>query len=222
MTKRKEPSRYKRAKGVHPPWLNRGRGTGPRKAYKEDKKAEFLNAYREIGFKALTCEAVGINIRTFEAWIKRDKAFAENFQMAEMRFTEILGRSAAYRGTKGVERPVFYKGKPLIDPSTGKPYMTRYVSDNLLMFVLKKRDPSYRDQINQVINVRVMANFIKDLVPILDKHLPSSCPHCGGLLDLKSAVVRDLEELSRRFDLTKAVEESERDARADEPTEPTA
>jgi hypothetical protein len=41
----------------------------------------------------------------------------------------------------------FYKGKPIIDPETKKPYFEHEYSDNLLMFLLKAAKPDkYKDR----------------------------------------------------------------------------
>ena len=48
---------------------------------------------------------------------------------------------------EGVRRLKFNKtGVPFVDPETGEAYEERHYSDNLLMFRLKRKDPSYRER----------------------------------------------------------------------------
>ena len=69
--------------------------------------------------------------------------FQKRFEIAQSRFLEKMGREADRRGMEGVDHPVVYKGEIT---TTYKDY-----SDNLLMFRMKKLDPSYRE--NYTINI---------------------------------------------------------------------
>lgn len=70
-------------------------------------------------------------------WKKRDEAFAEGIATARLAGTNALIDEARRRGYAGVNKPVFHKGK-----ICGH---IREYSDTLLMFLIKQRDPSFRE-----------------------------------------------------------------------------
>lgn len=181
-----------------------GRGPGPRPAYKEPQKAQFLEKYREHGAKVHAAEAVGISPSTVNSWRRKDAAFREAFNVAKKVYQESLEIEARRRATKGVGKFVLYKGQPvMLTDKDGKkiPITDRYYSDSLLMFTLKKLDPSYRDQINHQVNVRFVTRALNDIADVVNKRVPDACPHCKTNLNLKPNIVEDLKELSKRFNV---------------------
>lgn len=68
---------------------------------------------------------------------KQDEDFAAEWDIALEAAKHQLEEEAIRRATEGVLEPVFYKGSIC-------GYKTNY-SDSLLMFILRKLDPSYRD-----------------------------------------------------------------------------
>lgn len=68
---------------------------------------------------------------------KQDEDFAAEWDTALEAAKHVLEEEAIRRATEGVLEPVFYKGSIC-------GYKPNY-SDSLLMFVLRKLDPSYRD-----------------------------------------------------------------------------
>jgi hypothetical protein len=95
-------------------------------------------------------------------WIKQEN-YKTAFADAQEEAIGVLEAEAHHRAMEGVEEPVIWQGKicfePQRDPKTGQikrdrkgqpllsttPLTIPRKSDNLLMFLLKKLDPSYRE-----------------------------------------------------------------------------
>lgn len=86
-----------------------------------------------------------------------DKEFADAWREMANIHTQLLEEEAARRAYHGTLQPVFYKGKRC-------GYVRKH-SDLLLMFLLKKRDPSYRDANNITVNNNT-ANVFNDISAI--------------------------------------------------------
>lgn len=93
-------------------------------------RAAFLEAYRKIGTIYVAAEATGIDSSTVHLWRNKDKKFEADFQQADKDFTDSLIGVAHHRAKSGM-------------------------SDVLLMFTIKKRDPSFREnsQVTHQVNV---------------------------------------------------------------------
>jgi hypothetical protein len=129
--------------------------------YTVKKKVEFLAAYRECGIIRNAAEVAGISRRTHYNWLKANPQYREDFETATRESVEELEAEARTRATIGALRPVFYKGEaisipcqeddlgafedPLHPGHFRKLYFESTKSDILLMFLLKKLDPSYRE-----------------------------------------------------------------------------
>jgi hypothetical protein len=90
-----------------------------------------------------SAERAGISTRSHYDWLSQDD-YRSAFDAAYQRSTRMLEAEAIRRAT-GFERPLVYKGQV-----TGS--ITEH-SDNLLMFLLKQRDPSYRDNNSQQVGI---------------------------------------------------------------------
>jgi hypothetical protein len=105
----------------------------------------FLVAYSKLGTIRAACEAIGINRQTVLNWRNADKKFAARFNETAVEFTEALETIAHQRAVSG--------------------------SDVLLMFTLKKRDPSYRERFGHEHNGRmtleqlVQASILPEVKP---------------------------------------------------------
>ena len=89
-------------------------------------------------------ERAGISTSSHYRWLEKGDDYKDAFQVAYERSTKVLESEAIRRAT-GYEKPLVYKGE-----------VTGYVqehSDLLLMFLLKQRDPSYRDNHTQQIGI---------------------------------------------------------------------
>jgi len=108
-----------------------------RPATKAGRQEAFLLAFSKTGIINDACRCTKIE-RTIVAKWREDLVFEGRFQKALKISTELMEREALRRATTGTLKPVFYQG--------AKCGRIREHSDTLLMFILKKRDPSYRDK----------------------------------------------------------------------------
>lgn len=98
----------------------------------------FLEAYAQVGGVYKAAAQSGCSARAFENWHRADVFGMQNrFQEAQRQYLEKMEAEADRRGIEGVDKPVYYLGDQV---GTYKVY-----SDNLLMFRMKKLDPSYRE-----------------------------------------------------------------------------
>jgi hypothetical protein len=105
---------------------------------------------------------------------RRDERFRRAWDVAASFSTKALEYEAQRRAFHGVNKPVFYKG---VKVGSIKEY-----SDSLLMFLLKKRDPTYRDRsdvnINNTSNVVNVFDDIRQIERTIEltsaKQLPAS------------------------------------------------
>jgi len=110
-----------------------------------DRQFKFLEELISTGGNIRrAAERAGISTSSHYAWLKNDDNYRDAFEIAFEQSTQTLEAEAIRRAT-GYEKPLVYKGE-----------VTGYVqehSDNLLMFLLKKRDPSYRDNYTQQVGI---------------------------------------------------------------------
>lgn len=137
----------------------------------EWKKPLFLTAYYEQFTVTHTCGAIGISRRTFYAWMEDDENFNKAFTIVENSITERMMRTAMARGIRG--------------------------SDNLLMFMLKYRDPAFRDKAVAELDPKTVDNLVNTFVEALRKNVPDACPHCHVNLNLSGKVSKMLMSLSK-------------------------
>ena len=102
-----------------------------------DWKDEFLETLRRTGMVTSACAQVGIARQTAYDRRKRDEEFAREWGDVLARAVEVMERELFRRAVVGVSRPVFQQGRKVGE--------IREYSDNLLMFMLKKWEPSYRE-----------------------------------------------------------------------------
>lgn len=137
----------------------------------EIKKLAFLDAYNRFITPAHTCQAIGVSLNTFYLWLNSDPKFSQAFQIVERHLTDRLVRVAAARAIKG--------------------------SDNLLMFMLKARDPRFREKLQAELDPKQVDALVRDIVGSLRKNIPNTCPHCKKGLNLSEKVEEMLADLSK-------------------------
>jgi len=93
----------------------------------EQKKRVFLEIYRDAGTMREAAERADIYVGTAYDWIRHDTEFRDALEIARQEAGEALIREARKRAMKS--------------------------SDNLLMFLIKKFDPSYRDNPKLITNI---------------------------------------------------------------------
>lgn len=95
---------------------------------------------RELSKHGNVSEALR-DAKASRAWVYERRAtdpdFSDVFDEAKRCGLEVLKDEAHRRGYRGVLEPVFYKGEEVAT--------VRKYSDNLLMFLIKQADPSYRE-----------------------------------------------------------------------------
>jgi hypothetical protein len=103
------------------------------------RKAAFLAAYRESGQVRYAAEAAGVCRELHSRWLKKDPAYAAEFERAKEDAADKLEKEAVRRASEGWLEPVYYKGKPV--------GAVRKFSDVLLIFTLKALRPEkYRER----------------------------------------------------------------------------
>jgi hypothetical protein len=117
------------------------------------KKQAMLKAI-EVSGGSITAaaEAAGCSTDSHYIWLKNDPLYAELYEVYHHRSTQTLITEAIRRATEGQQEPILYQGKQVIGPD-GKPLFKTFKSDNLIMFLLKQRDPTFRD--NYIHNVGI-------------------------------------------------------------------
>lgn len=106
----------------------------------EQKLADFLEYLSETGNIGEACRAAQLSRKqVYQA--RKDPNFARLFQEAHDLGVQAIEDEAVLRATKGVNEPVFWKGRRVAT--------IRKKSDLLLMFILKAKRPElYRDNYN--------------------------------------------------------------------------
>ena len=89
------------------------------------------------------CAVVGYGRTSVYDWRRDDEAFAHAWHMADADSLDVFLKEVDRRGKDGVEEPVFYQGEIVGT-------IQRY-SDALLMFRVKQKDPSYRENARPLI-----------------------------------------------------------------------
>jgi hypothetical protein len=117
------------------------------------KKQAMLKAI-EVSGGSITAaaEAAGCSTDSHYIWLKNDPLYAELYEVYHHRSTQTLITEAIRRATEGQQEPILYQGKQVIGEN-GKPLYKTFKSDNLIMFLLKQRDPTFRD--NYIHNVGI-------------------------------------------------------------------
>lgn len=186
MTKKKE--------GPRPPRkLTGGAVMKKRTGSKSHLKGDWLKAFKEMGTIGGACEAVDVSRTQIQVWRKEDSEFAIKYKEANVHITELLERSALTRAITGVEEPIYQGGKLV-----GK---VRKLSDTLTIFLLKSRDKKYVQMYRHQLDMKMVEKIVTEVSNVIHKNVPQACPHCNNLLNLKPSIVRDLQALSKKFEV---------------------
>ena len=117
------------------------------KAYKENKKGPFLEAFRQIGTVSGASDLVRISRSQVYEWQKNDPAFADAFEKAEKDLTEKLESVAVEKALKG--------------------------DNNLIQFLLKARAPEkYTERYKHEIESRQFAQIIGLMTGVIKRVVP--------------------------------------------------
>jgi hypothetical protein len=102
------------------------------------KKRAFLVAYLECGHIGQAAAAAEIARRTHYDWLADDPEYVTEFRKAEKIAGDMLIDEARRRAHDGWEEPVFHQGEIVGG--------VRRFDSTLLMFLIKRHDPSYRER----------------------------------------------------------------------------
>lgn len=116
------------------------------------KMRAFLAAYRILGCIVYAARAARVHPANHWRWL-RSKDYAAAFAEAKQEANARLEEEARRRAVEGLEKVLFYKGEPIMDPRPGhegKPYVEHQYSDTLLIALLKANMPDkYTERIKQ-------------------------------------------------------------------------
>ena len=111
------------------------------------RQIAFLACYVEVGNVAAAARAAGFDRDGHYLWLQKHPDYADAWEIAKAEATGMLVTEARRRAVDGLRKIKFYKGEPIIDPHTGKPYTEHEYSDILLSFLLKAWAPeTYGDK----------------------------------------------------------------------------
>jgi len=78
-----------------------------------------------------------VNPGTHYRWLRESESYRQAIDAAQQRLWDGFLAAAVDRAIHGVRRLRFCGGKPVIDPSTGKPYVEIKYDDRLLIVLLR-------------------------------------------------------------------------------------
>ena len=96
-------------------------------------REKVIKEFRRVGRVDLACAAAGVDRTTHYWWMKNDPEYRKSFEEAREEACGLLEDEAVRRAYKGTLRPQAIGG--------GKVMMVTEFSDQLLMFLLKCRNP---------------------------------------------------------------------------------
>lgn len=104
------------------------------------KRRKFIEALASGATVSAAAKAAGVDRALVYRERKADSDFRANWDAAIEEGTDLLLGEARRRAVEGTEKPVHYKGGPVLNDD-GAPLVVREYSDTLLIFLLKSRDP---------------------------------------------------------------------------------
>ncbi len=164
----------------------------------------FLDSYRKYGVIYAAAADVGIDPLTVYKW-KKDKQFIAAFTKIDLEKSrednEKLRASAMQRAIRGNPHFLIKEGQIVKDPGTGKPVVAYYDFETALtIFMLKNRLPDeFRDRIEQEIDLTIISTLSAEVLSIIRRNVPETCPHCKNSLAITPKIAGELETLSAKL-----------------------
>ena len=164
----------------------------------------FLDAYRKCGAITVASQEVGVSIETVWKW-KKDKDFIKEFTRvdleAQREINDKLRASALQRAVRGNPHFLIKDGQIVKDISTGKPVVAYYDFETALtIFMLKNRLPDeFKDRIEQEIDITIINTLSAEVLAIIRRNVPETCPHCKNSLAITPKIAGELETLSAKL-----------------------
>ena len=163
-------------------------------------KPFFLETIKETGLLLASAKKHGVTMQTIMNWIKNDPQFAQDYEMAQREATEKMEAAALHRAVNGVERTLYYSGKPCVDPVTKKPYTYREFSDELLRFLLTSRDrDKYGPRVAHQLDIRIAHQISAEFVRVVRKVEPMLCDKCRTHVKLSEKISEELKSMSSKL-----------------------
>jgi hypothetical protein len=108
------------------------------------KQRDFLIAYGQCGQVGHAAETAKVNRQSHHSWLRESESYRQAFRSTQELIGSMAEDAAVERAIFGVQRLVTYKGRAI--KVNGKPlYETNY-SDQLLLAVLRRFLPEYRER----------------------------------------------------------------------------
>ena len=104
------------------------------------KQRAFLTAFSETGSVVRAAIAAKVSRRAHVYWMS-EPGYKQVFDDARLIAAEVLEDEARRRAVQGLRKMKFYKGEPVIDPETNKPYFEHEYSDTLMAMLLNANLP---------------------------------------------------------------------------------
>lgn len=143
----------------------------------------FLNTLAATGNVAASCRAAKCERRDVVHRQKHDQNFAEAWDEAIEAFRDHLVAEAYDRAVNGVEEDVYYQGRVV---GTKK-----FRSDSLLMFLIKKERPEYRD--NLTLKQQTSINMSPDNVRVGTQKIDLSQLTAPELASLQKLLLKTVD-----------------------------
>ena len=105
------------------------------------KMRKFLKALGTTMTVTAAAEAAGIDRSAHYQWMASRADYAEEFRQARDEAFERLEGEAIRRAYEGVEKKLYHRGEPIIDPETSEHAIERQYSDQLLQALLRRFRP---------------------------------------------------------------------------------
>jgi len=117
-------------------------GQSGKKGRMQGAKRRFVTHLATCGNISESARVAKIESGTLYRWRSQDMEFAEAWERALEAAVDAMEAEARRRAVQGYDEPVFYGGRIVQDPDTGKPIMRRKYSDGLMRFLLRAHRPA--------------------------------------------------------------------------------
>ncbi len=143
-------------------------------------KQEFLDAFAEYGTTYHTARAINVPLTTVYEWLKTDMEFAEAFKDVQ--------RIPGYF----VERAALKRAR---DEKSNADILRIFFLKNLLR-------EKYGETDRLSIEIKIQETLVSGFVSLVQRIVPSFCPHCKTHLGLTDKLAKELMAMSERMSST--------------------
>ncbi|MCY2994602.1 MAG: hypothetical protein NTY19_43075 [Planctomycetota bacterium] len=105
------------------------------------KQAAFVAAVEDGKAVSAAAALARVNPTTHYRWMAQNESYRRTIRVAEEMAWDRFFAVASDRALNGVRRLVFYRGKAIIDPRIGEPYVEIKYDDRLLILLLRLMRP---------------------------------------------------------------------------------